>query len=104
MWCGVKVTLPEYEHASQLKFLTQIAFKAVKMLSPSTIMLNKRIVVLGAGVSGLTTATLLLQQEKGIKVHLIAKYFPGDLSGEYTSLWAGAHWLSRATKDEIRQQ
>ena len=73
-------------------------------------MLNKRIVVLGAGkkcnnlwwnfeqsinknlykhagVSGLTTATLLLQQEKAIKVHIVAKHFPGDLSDEYTSPW-----------------
>ena len=40
-----------------------------------------------AGVSGLTTATLLLQQEKAIKVHIVAKHFPGDLSGEYTSPW-----------------
>jgi D-amino-acid oxidase len=39
------------------------------------------------GVSGLTTATLLLQQEKAIKVHIVAKHFPGDLSGEYTSPW-----------------
>ncbi|PKB93750.1 hypothetical protein RhiirA5_507855 [Rhizophagus irregularis] len=67
-------------------------------------MLNKRIVVLGAGVSGLTTATLLLQQEKAIKVHIVAKHFPGDLSGEYTSPWAGAHWRSHAAKDEIREQ
>lgn len=48
-------------------------------------MLN--IVVLGAGVVGLTTATLLLNQEKGIKAHLVAKHFPGDISGEYTSSW-----------------
>ena len=120
-------------------------------------MLNKRIVVLGAGrksiwnaiisgeifrklltkihktyagVSGLTTATLLLQQEKAIKVHIVAKHFPGDLSGEYTSPWylnllehyyhfilkffrrwwyaynyrAGAHWKSHAAKDKIREQ
>ena len=40
-----------------------------------------------AGVSGLTTATLLLQQEKAINVHIVAKHFPGDLSGEYTSPW-----------------
>ncbi|PKC73443.1 hypothetical protein RhiirA1_451149 [Rhizophagus irregularis] len=50
-------------------------------------MVNKRVVVIGAGVSGLSTATLLLQQEKEIKVHLVAKHFPEDLSGEYTSPW-----------------
>ncbi|CAB5384989.1 unnamed protein product [Rhizophagus irregularis] len=50
-------------------------------------MVNKRVVEVGAGVSGLSTATLLLQQEKEIKVHLVAKHFPEDLSGEYTSPW-----------------
>ncbi|RGB27373.1 hypothetical protein C1646_769193 [Rhizophagus diaphanus] len=67
-------------------------------------MVNKRVVVVGAGVSGLSTATLLLQQEKEIKVHLVAKHFPGDLSGEYTSPWSGAYWRSYATEDDIRQQ
>ncbi|RIA90822.1 hypothetical protein C1645_769041 [Glomus cerebriforme] len=67
-------------------------------------MANKRVVVIGAGVSGLSTATLLLQQEKGIKVHIVAKHFPGDLSGEYTSPLSGAHWRSYATKDNIRHQ
>uniref|UniRef100_A0A1D1XJ57 D-amino-acid oxidase n=1 Tax=Anthurium amnicola TaxID=1678845 RepID=A0A1D1XJ57_9ARAE len=67
-------------------------------------MANKHVVVIGAGVSGLSTATLLLQQEKGFKVHLIAKHFPGNLSGEYTSPWSGAHWRSYAAKDDIRQQ
>src|SRR6266498_1757282 len=80
-----------------------------------------------AGVSGLTTATLLLQQEKGIKVHIVAKHFPGDLSGEYTSPWyinvfeyrtsylllhidrclyyrSGAFWRSDAAKDDTIQQ
>ncbi|CAI2182507.1 8161_t:CDS:10, partial [Funneliformis geosporum] len=67
-------------------------------------MSNKRVVVLGAGIAGLSTATLLLQQEKGFEVHIVAKHFPGDLSGEYTSPWAGAHWRSHATKDDTRQQ
>ncbi|CAB4424576.1 unnamed protein product [Rhizophagus irregularis] len=56
------------------------------------------------GVSGLSTATLLLQQEKEIKVHLVAKHFPEDLSGEYTSPWSGAYWRNYATEDDIRQQ
>ncbi|RIA85363.1 hypothetical protein C1645_830882 [Glomus cerebriforme] len=53
-------------------------------------MLNKRIIVLGA--------------EKAIKVHIVAKHFPGDLSYEYTSPWAGAHWRSHAARYEIREQ
>lgn len=40
-----------------------------------------------AGVSGLSTAILILQQESEFNVHLVAKHFPGDLSGEYTSPW-----------------
>ena len=31
--------------------------------------------------------TELLQQEKRFKVHLVAKHFPRDVSGEYTSPW-----------------
>ncbi|CAG8628183.1 nucleotide-binding domain-containing protein [Rhizophagus irregularis DAOM 181602=DAOM 197198] len=66
-------------------------------------MVNKRVVVVGAGVSGLSTATLLLQQEKEIKVHLVANHFPEDLSGEYTSPWSGAYWRNYATEDDIRR-
>ncbi|CAG8627000.1 18588_t:CDS:2 [Dentiscutata erythropus] len=65
---------------------------------------RKRVVVLGAGVSGLTTATLLLQQEKKFEVTVVAKHFPGDFTSEFTSPWAGAHWRSYATNDDIRQQ
>ncbi|CAG8738217.1 5712_t:CDS:2, partial [Racocetra persica] len=68
--------------------------------------MNKNIVVLGAGISGLSTATFLLQQEKDIKIHIIASIFPNDpeaSSNEYTSTVAGAHWRSHAEND-IRQQ
>ncbi|RIB17616.1 hypothetical protein C2G38_2246279 [Gigaspora rosea] len=65
---------------------------------------KQRVVVLGAGVSGLTTATLLLQQEKMFKVTVISKHFPGNLTSEFTSPWAGAHWRSYATNDDNRQQ
>ncbi|CDK26610.1 unnamed protein product [Kuraishia capsulata CBS 1993] len=58
-----------------------------------------RIVVIGAGVVGLTTAYLL--SEKGYDVTIIAKHLPGDLSIEYTSPWAGANWSSFATKDNV---
>ncbi|KAF0412059.1 nucleotide-binding domain-containing protein [Gigaspora margarita] len=62
---------------------------------------KKHIVILGAGVIGLTTATLL-QQEKEFEVTVIARHFPGDLSIDYTSPWAGAHWRSYATNDDSR--
>ena len=48
-------------------------------------MLN--IIMLGIGVVGLTTATLLLNQKKEIKVHLVAKHFSEDLSDKYMSTW-----------------
>ncbi|OWO99991.1 hypothetical protein B2J93_1580 [Marssonina coronariae] len=49
------------------------------------------IVVVGAGVSGLTTALLL--SKKGHNVTIIAKHMPGDSDIEYTSPWAGANYL-----------
>lgn len=42
-------------------------------------------VVLGAGVTGLTSAVLLA--EAGYLVTVIAAHVPGDLSIEYTSPW-----------------
>lgn len=46
-----------------------------------------KIVVIGAGVVGLTTARLL--QERGHSVVIVAKWLPGDMSIEYTSPYAG---------------
>jgi D-amino-acid oxidase len=48
-------------------------------------MTSDRIVVVGAGVSGLTTAVVLA--EAGHKVHVVASELPGA-----TSLAAGAMW------------
>ncbi|KAL2066124.1 hypothetical protein VTL71DRAFT_2195 [Oculimacula yallundae] len=50
------------------------------------------IVVIGAGVSGLTTA-LLLSKNPEHKITIIAKHMPGDYDIEYTSPWAGANYL-----------
>ncbi|CAG8468552.1 4466_t:CDS:2 [Scutellospora calospora] len=52
---------------------------------------NARVNVIGAGVIGLTSALLL--QRNGYQVKILAKHFPGDLSINYTSPWAGAGWL-----------
>ncbi|KAG9300702.1 hypothetical protein G9A89_023500 [Geosiphon pyriformis] len=65
---------------------------------------QKRVSVLGAGVSGLTTAVLLLQREEKFEVLLVAKHFPGELNFDYTSPLAGAHWRSYASSDDFRQQ
>ncbi|GAN09249.1 D-amino-acid oxidase [Mucor ambiguus] len=56
---------------------------------------SKPIVVLGAGVIGLSTALQLKQ--KGYKnVMIVAKYVPGNMCIEYTSPFAGAHWRTMA--------
>ena len=49
--------------------------------------MSKRIVVIGAGIVGLSTALAL--QEKGHRVVIVAKWLPGDMHIEYTSPWAG---------------
>lgn len=55
---------------------------------------QQQVVVVGAGVIGLTCALHLVN--KGHKVLVVAKHFPGDLNIEYTSPW----WVERcaATK------
>ncbi|KAM5543713.1 hypothetical protein V8D89_002330 [Ganoderma adspersum] len=59
----------------------------------------KRVVVIGAGVVGLTTA-VKIQEKGGYNVTIIAETFPGDPKTiTYTSLWAGAHHVSHAAND-----
>ncbi|KAI8881353.1 nucleotide-binding domain-containing protein [Backusella circina FSU 941] len=65
--------------------------------------MSKNIVVVGAGVSGLTTAVSLLKDgHKNVRV--VSKHVPGDLSSEYTSPWAGASILTVAEPDDHRLQ
>ncbi|KAH6856006.1 D-amino acid oxidase-like protein [Chaetomium sp. MPI-CAGE-AT-0009] len=59
------------------------------------------IVVLGAGVSGLTCA-LLLAKQKGNAVTVVAKHMPGDYDIEYTSPWAGANVLPMNSDKDSR--
>lgn len=66
------------------------------------------IVVLGAGIIGLTTAVRLLEsplcKERGHPVHIIADHLPNDpLDAKYASTIAGAHHLSFADDDDARQ-
>ncbi|KAL1739874.1 hypothetical protein HDZ31DRAFT_48613 [Schizophyllum fasciatum] len=61
------------------------------------------VVVCGCGVIGLTSAIRLLQAGYGVTV--IAKDLPGDpLHATYASSAAGAHHLSFADDDDLRQQ
>ncbi|KAM0701735.1 hypothetical protein Q7P35_010644 [Cladosporium inversicolor] len=50
------------------------------------------IVVVGAGVAGLTTAYLLSQELPLANITIVAKHFPGDYDIEYASPWAGANY------------
>jgi glycine/D-amino acid oxidase-like deaminating enzyme len=50
--------------------------------------INKSIIVIGAGVVGLSTA-LRLKQKGYKKVTIVAKYVPGDMCIEYASPYAG---------------
>lgn len=56
----------------------------------------ENIIVLGAGVIGLTSALTLTNAYPNARITIIAKHFPGDRSIEYTSPWAGANWSSMA--------
>ncbi|KAF8067739.1 D-amino-acid oxidase [Lyophyllum atratum] len=60
---------------------------------------TKKIIVLGAGVIGLTTA-IKIQETGGYDVTIIAEILPSDpKSIKYTSHWAGAHHVSLAGND-----
>ncbi|CAH0020895.1 unnamed protein product [Clonostachys rhizophaga] len=61
--------------------------------------MGETIVVIGAGVTGLTTA-LLLSRDKSNKVTVVAKHMPGDYDIEYASPFAGANILPMATKKD----
>lgn len=57
----------------------------------------RHILILGAGVIGLTTSLVLSHTYPTAKVTLAATHFPGDRSISYASPWAGANWSSMAT-------
>ncbi len=55
---------------------------------------HKHIIILGAGMTGLTTALKLNSDPATAQydITLIAAHFPGDESIDYTSPKAGADW------------
>jgi D-amino-acid oxidase len=57
---------------------------------------SQEIVVLGAGVIGLTSSLVLAHTYPSAKIAVVAKHFPGDRSIDYASPWAGANWSSMA--------
>ncbi|KAJ4149308.1 D-amino acid oxidase [Fusarium falciforme] len=60
--------------------------------------MSNTIVVVGAGVIGLTSA-LLLSKNKGNKITVVAKHMPGDYDVEYASPFAGANHSPMATEE-----
>jgi D-amino-acid oxidase len=66
----------------------------------------KHVVVLGAGVIGLTTAIRIQEKyPKDIKVTIVAERLQSDArSIKYTSHWAGAHHVSHAGDNEKEQK
>ncbi|CAM1507790.1 Fc.00g046380.m01.CDS01 [Cosmosporella sp. VM-42] len=55
-------------------------------------MAQKKVVVVGAGVAGLTTA-YLLSKDSSCSITVVAKHMPGDYDIEYASPWAGANYM-----------
>ncbi|EDO19584.1 hypothetical protein Kpol_1018p120 [Vanderwaltozyma polyspora DSM 70294] len=65
-----------------------------------------KVVVLGGGVSGLTTALTLVNKFKNEinELTVVSSEFPGDYHAhDYTSPWAGANWASFAKGNEPEQ-
>ncbi|KAF3393794.1 hypothetical protein F1880_004779 [Penicillium rolfsii] len=86
---------PFRRRTSTRRNLTAPAIRA-KVSTPNMSMNN--IVVVGAGVTGLTTA-LLLSKNSANKITVIAKHMPGDYDIEYASPWAGASYMPFGKKD-----
>ncbi|KAJ7446595.1 D-amino-acid oxidase [Mycena latifolia] len=65
----------------------------------------KQITVIGAGVTGLTTA-IKLQEKGGYQVTIVAEIWPSDPNppAHYTSAWAGGHHCTAADEQDLRQQ
>ncbi|KAI6045244.1 hypothetical protein EDC04DRAFT_3137196 [Pisolithus marmoratus] len=64
----------------------------------------KDIVVIGAGVVGLSTA-IRIQEKGGYRVTIVAGTFPTDPKTiRYTSHWAGAHHVSSAFDDKRQRE
>ncbi|KAH7120334.1 FAD dependent oxidoreductase [Dactylonectria estremocensis] len=63
--------------------------------------MTNTIVVIGAGVSGLTSA-LLLSKDRTNKITVVGKHMPGDYDIEYASPFAGANFMPMATEAKSR--
>lgn len=66
--------------------------------------IHGKVVVVGAGVVGLTTAVELKRTFPNLNITIVAKNLPGDISPDYVSPNAGANWHSFADDDLKLQQ
>lgn len=65
---------------------------------------KKNVVVIGAGVSGLTSALVLLETYNLNSLYVISSELPGDTHAhDYTSPWAGGNWMS-FVKDPVKEK
>lgn len=62
------------------------------------------VVVIGAGVVGLTAAIELKKNNSAYDITIVATFLPGDILINYTSPFAGANWQSFAEDDDKRLQ
>jgi D-amino-acid oxidase len=65
---------------------------------------SPEIVILGAGVIGLTSSLVLAHAYPSATITVVAKHFPGDRSIEYASPWAGANWSSMANDNGVLER
>lgn len=67
--------------------------------------MKSKIVVIGAGVSGLTTALELKKSNLEYDVTIVAQHLPGDYDVNFVSPYAGANWYSFAdSEDKVLQE
>ncbi|TFY82000.1 hypothetical protein EWM64_g2012 [Hericium alpestre] len=62
------------------------------------------VVILGAGVIGLTVAHLLSRDAEWYKVTILARDMPEDLDSQaFASPWAGANWSPMQYDERLHQ-
>lgn len=62
---------------------------------------NESVVVIGAGVIGLTVAYQLCQRQ-ALKITVLAKSLPVEADVDYTSQYAGANWRSVCSNNDFK--
>lgn len=71
-------------------------------LPPTTFFMPRHIVIVGAGVIGLSLALAICENIEDVRVTVVAEHLPDSLPylSQYTSPWAGAHFRPFPLKNE----